>query len=140
MPASDLLLAAAKMNRGFAFHPNIDGYFLPTDVRSIYEKGAESHVPLLAGWNANEVDISVLLAPQKPTPKIFAQQAEARFDGDAPEFLKLYPAATDQEALHSAEALASDDFIVYSTWKWTDIQTKKYSLPSSNIASSRSRP
>lgn len=129
MPADDLLLAAAKMNRGFAFHPNIDGYFLPTDVRSIYEKGAESHVPLLAGWNANELDISVLLAPQEHTPKIFAQQAEARFDGDAPEFLKLYPAATDLQALHSAAALASDDFIVYSTWKWTDIHAKMSLAP-----------
>ena len=97
-------------------------------------------MPLLAGWNADEINISVLLAPQKPTARSFAEQAEARFDGDAPEFLKLYPAATDQEALHSAEALASDDFIVYSTWKWTDIQAKTSLAPSSNIASSRFQP
>lgn len=129
MPANDVLQAAAKMNRGFVFHPNIDGYFLPTDVRSIYEKGAQSHVPLLAGWNANELDISVRLAPQKPTAKSFAEQAQARFDGDASEFLKLYPAATDQEALLSAEALASDDFISFSTWKWMDMQTKTGKAP-----------
>jgi para-nitrobenzyl esterase len=129
MPADDLLQAAAKMNRGFVFHPNIDGYFLPTDVRSIYEKGAQSHVPLLAGWNANELDISVRLAPQKPTARSFAEQAQARFAGDAPEFLKLYPAATDQEALLSAEALASDDFISFSTWKWMDMQTKTGDAP-----------
>ena len=129
MPANDVLQAAAKMNRGFVFQPNIDGHFLPTDVRSIYEKGAQSHVALLAGWNANELDISVQLAPQKPTPKSFAEQAEARFDGDAHEFLKLYPAATDQEALHSAEALASDDFISFSTWKWMDMQTKTGKAP-----------
>jgi para-nitrobenzyl esterase len=129
MPANDLLEAAAKMNRGFAFHPNIDGYFLPTDVRTIYENGAQSHVPLLAGWNANELDISVRLAPQQPTAKSFAAQAEARFDGDAPEFLRLYPAATDPEALLSAEALASDDFISFSTWKWMDLQTKTGDAP-----------
>jgi para-nitrobenzyl esterase len=129
MPANDLLQAAAKMNRGFVFKPNIDGYFLTTDLRPIYEKGAQSHVPLLAGWNANELDISVRLAPEEPTAKSFTEQAQARFAGDASEFLKLYPAATDREALLSAEALASDDFISFSTWKWMDMQTKTGDAP-----------
>src|SRR5262249_52464890 len=40
----------------------------------------------------------------------------------AGEFLKLYPASTDQEALESAEALATDDFMGYSTWKWLNVQ------------------
>lgn len=128
-PANELLQAAAQHNKGFEFRPNIDGYFLPTDVRRIYEKGQQSHVPLLAGWNADEVKISVLLNPHKPTPKSFAEQAEARFDGDASEFLKLYPAATDPEVLLSAEALASDDFIIFSTWKWTDLQSKTGDAP-----------
>ncbi|MFZ1031681.1 MAG: carboxylesterase family protein [Candidatus Acidiferrales bacterium] len=128
-PANDLLQAAAQHNKGSDFHPNIDGYFLTTEVRTIYEKGAQSHVPLLAGWNADENKMSVLLAPQKPTARSFAEQAQARFDGDASEFLKLYPAATDQEALLSAEALAGDDFIAFSTWKCTDIQAKTGDAP-----------
>jgi para-nitrobenzyl esterase len=123
-PAHELLQAAADKQRGFAFRPNIDGYFLSSDVRTIYEQGAQSHIPLLAGWNADEDKMSVLLAPQKPTAKSFAEQAQARFGDQASEFLKLYPAATDEEALLSAEALAGDDFIAFSTWKWTDIQAK----------------
>jgi para-nitrobenzyl esterase len=107
--ADELLQAAAQKNRGFAFAPNIDGYFLSTDVRPIYEQGAQSHIPLLAGWNADEDKMSVLLAPQKPTANSFAEQAQARFGDQAWEFLKLYPAATDEEALRSAEALAGDD-------------------------------
>jgi para-nitrobenzyl esterase len=129
MPANDVLQAAAKMNRGFVFQPNIDGYFLPADVRSIYEKGAQSHIPVLAGWNADENKTSILLAPQRPTAKRFAEEALARFGNEAPEFLKLYPAATNQEALLSAEALAGDDFIAFSTWKWTDIQAKTGDAP-----------
>jgi para-nitrobenzyl esterase len=128
-PANDLLRAAAQHNKGSDFHPNIDGYFLTTEVRTIYEKGAQSHVPLLAGWNADENKMSVLLAPQRPTAKSFAEEARARFGDEAPEFLKLYPAATDREALLSAEALASDDFIAFSTWKWTDIQAKTGDAP-----------
>jgi para-nitrobenzyl esterase len=128
-PADELLQAAADKKRGFTFRPNIDGYFLSIDVRTIYEHGAQSHVPLLAGWNADEGKMSVLLAPQKPTAKSFAEQAQARFGDQAAEFLKLYPAATDQEALLSAEALEGDDFIAFATWKWTDIQVKTGNAP-----------
>jgi para-nitrobenzyl esterase len=128
-PADELLQAAADKKRGFAFRPNIDGHFLPTEVRTIYEQGAQSHIPLLAGWNADEGKMSVLLGPQKTTAKSFAEQAQARFGDQAPAFLKLYPAATDQEALLSAEALAGDDFIAFSTWKWTDLQTKTGDAP-----------
>jgi para-nitrobenzyl esterase len=128
-PANDLLQAAAKDNRGFGFGPNLDGYFLPASVRAIYEHGSQSHVPLLAGWNADEGKLEVLLNPQKPSPRSFADQAQARFGEQAHQFLKLYPAATDQEAMASAEALAGDDFIVYSTWKWIDLHRKTSGAP-----------
>jgi len=128
-PGNDLLQAAAKNNRGFGFSPDIDGYFLPTVALAIYAQGAQSHVPLLAGWNADEGKMFVLFAPQKPTAKSFAELAQSRFGDHAAEFLKLYPAATDQEALLSAEALASDDFIAYSTWKWIDMQRQTGNAP-----------
>lgn len=128
-PGDELLQAAAKQNRGFGFGPNIDGYFLRTDALTIYTEGAQSHVPLLAGWNADEGKMFAHLAPQKPTAKTFEKQARARFLDQAGEFLKLYPASTDQEALLSAEALAGDDFIAYSTWKWIDMQAKTGNAP-----------
>ena len=123
-PGDELLQAAAKENRGFGFGPNVDGYFLPASVLSAYTEGAQSHVPLLAGWNADEGKMFVLFAPQKPTAKSFAELAQARFGDQATEFLKLYPATTDQEAMLSAEALAGDDFTIFPTWKWVDMQRK----------------
>src|SRR6516162_652163 len=60
-PANDLLQAAAQHNRGFDFGPNVDGYFLPVEVEAIYARGEQSHVPLLAGWNADEGKMQVLL-------------------------------------------------------------------------------
>jgi Carboxylesterase type B len=122
--ADDLLQAAAKQNRGFIFGPNIDGYFLPASVHSIYAKGEQCHVSLLAGWNADEGKLNVLMNPQKPTSKTFTESAQNRFGDKTAEFLKLYPASNDDEALVSAETLASDDFIAYSTWKWMDMQSK----------------
>jgi para-nitrobenzyl esterase len=123
-PADELLQAAAKRNRGFGFGVDIDGYFLSTDVPAIYAQGDQSHVPLLAGWNADEGKMLVLFNPLKPTAKSFAEQASTRFGDQAPEFLKYYPANTDQQALVSAEALASDDFIAFATWKWIEMQRK----------------
>jgi len=128
-PAKELLEAAAQHNHGFDFWPNADGYCLTEDPQATYAKGEQCHVPLLAGWNADENKLAVLLAPQKPTAKSFADQARARFGDQAGEFLKLYPANTDEEALKSAEALAGDDFIAFSTWKWIDMQRKTASAP-----------
>jgi para-nitrobenzyl esterase len=127
----ELLQTAAKLDRGanFPFHPNVDGYFLPVDVRTIFTRGDQSKVPLLAGWNADEGKVFVLLNPQKPTTKSFADLAHARFGDAAPEFLKLYPASTDEEAARSAQAYAGDDFIAFSTWKWLDLQLRTGSAP-----------
>jgi para-nitrobenzyl esterase len=128
-PADELLQAAAKQNRGFGFGPNIDGYYLASDVESIYAQGKQSQVPLLAGWNADEGKMFVLFNPQKPTAKTFADQAHERFGEEADRFLKLYPATTDEEAISSAEALAGDDFIAFATWKWIDLQRRTGSSP-----------
>jgi len=128
-PADDLLQAAAKLNRGFGFGASIDGYYLPADLETIYAQGAQSHVPLLAGWNADEGKMFILFNPQKPTAKSFAEQAHARFGDHAEEFLKLYPATSDPEAVLSAQALAGDDFIASATWKWIDMQRKTGNSP-----------
>jgi para-nitrobenzyl esterase len=123
-PAEELLQAAAKQERSFAFGPNIDGYFLPSNIESIYAQGKQSQVPLLAGWNADEGKIFVVTSPEKPTAKSSGEQARTRFGEDAAEFLKLYPASTDEQAILSAEALAGDDFIAFSTWKWLEMLHK----------------
>jgi para-nitrobenzyl esterase len=128
-PANELLEAAAKRNRGFDFWPNVDGYYLPEAVSDIFAKGEQSRARLLAGWNADEAKMGVLLAPGKPTAKSFEVKARERFGDQADEFLKLYTAKTDDEALASAEALAGDDFIAFATWKWIDMQRKTAKVP-----------
>jgi para-nitrobenzyl esterase len=123
-PADELLQAAAKLNRGFDFGPNIDGYFLPSDVESIFAHGKQGPIPLLAGWNADEGKVMVLFSPQMPTARSFSDEAKQRFGDHAAEFLKLYPARSDAQAVLSAEQLAGDDFIIFSTWKWLNMQAR----------------
>ena len=122
--SSDLLAEAMKKNNGMSFWPIVDGYFLPTDVPSIYAKDKQAQVPLLAGWNADEIRISVMMANEKPTAKNFPNSLREQFKDKADAAAKVYAASTDEEALRSAGDLASDLFIVYGTWKWIDTQAK----------------
>jgi para-nitrobenzyl esterase len=73
--------------------------------------------------------MSFLSAPQKTTARSFAELAHSRFGGDAAEFLKLYPADSDERARTSAEELADDDFSGFSTWKWIEMHRKTGNSP-----------
>ncbi len=119
----EVLDAAGKMRAWFS--PNLDGYFLTEDVWTTFAAGRQAHVPLLAGWNADEVRAGVVLAKEKPTAKTFAENARKQFGDQADAILKAYPAATDAEALEAAASLASDMFIGHATWRWveTHLQT-----------------
>ena len=114
-PADELLAAASK--RGMVgFSPNIDGYFLPEDVRAIYAAGKQAPVPLLAGWNRDEVGFP------PATPQQFKERARKMYGDKADDFLKVFPADTDEQAWRSAHDLGRDQFIAYSTWKWVEMQ------------------
>ena len=118
--ASELLDATTKQHKVY-FAPNIDGYFLPEDVYSIYAKGKQSRVPLLAGWNADEGNYRSFFAKEEPSVKNYAARASEVFGDKAAAFLKAYPGETDAEARRSAQDLAGDQFIAYSTWKWIEM-------------------
>lgn len=120
-PAASILDAARKAPM-LGFRPNIDGYVLPRDVYAIYAEHQQAAVPLLAGWNADEARGGVVLATPRPTSQSFTDRVRADYGSDADALLKLYPAASDAEALESAAALASDMFIGYCTWKWIGMQ------------------
>jgi para-nitrobenzyl esterase len=119
-PADEILQAALKQDLPL-FFPNIDGYFLPEDVSAIYAGGKQSHVPLIAGWNADEGNFQSFFDKAEPTAQRFAERAQALFGDQAANFVKLYPADTDDMAKRSAQDYSGDNFIAYSTWKWLEM-------------------
>ena len=121
IPAMQLLEAAARPG-AFRFSLSVDGYFFPKPPSQIYAAGEQAHVPLLVGWNSEEMNYRALLGPNDATPESFKATVERLYGEHAGEVLKLYPAATNEEAAASATALASDRFIAYSTWKWAEMQ------------------
>lgn len=131
IPAEQLMKESMKEIPGMHVHfgPVIDGWFLPESVPAIYAAGQQAHVPLLAGWNKDEMRSAVIYANPQPTAESFKQEAEAKFGPEAADFLKLYPANTNAEAVRSAGDLASDRFIVYSTWRWLEAQVETGNSP-----------
>jgi len=94
MPWTDLF---ASVPNGPRFGPVIDGHVLPA-------KGFVNDVPTLVGSNADENGAS-------PNPNITLAQfkAQAQRLGDlATEFLKAYPASTDDQARAGANEAARD--------------------------------
>jgi para-nitrobenzyl esterase len=113
IPAQQLL--EAKPPAGVRFAPDIDGYFLPESVQAIFAAKKQNDVALLAGWNHDEGGVL-----EKTTVDSFKAEADKQFGAKAPEFLTLFPASTDAEAIRSASDLAAARFIAFSTWKWLE--------------------
>ncbi len=130
IPAQKLLEAfAPPQSPGFDFGPDVDGYFLPESVPAIFAAGKQSDVPLLAGWNHDEGSYEVVFNPKKPTAESMKADAHKEFGDKAAEFLRLYPIDTDEHVLRSAEDLAGDRFIAWSTWEWIESQSKTGKQP-----------
>jgi para-nitrobenzyl esterase len=138
LPGERVLQAALEAQPWFA--PTIDGHFLVEDVAVTFAKGQQAQVPLLAGWNADEIRAGVVLAREKPTAASFAADVRRRFGDHADALLKVYPASTDAEALESAAALASDLFMGQWTWKWIETHARTGRAPVYRYAFDRKIP
>jgi para-nitrobenzyl esterase len=130
VPAEKLLEVFGKPGPdGFAFGPDVDGYFLPEPVPAIFAAGKQNDVPLLAGWNHDEGSFEIAFSPQKPTADSLKAGAQKEFGEKAAEALKLYPIDTDEHVLRSALDFAGDQFIAFSTWAWMESQSKTGKQP-----------
>jgi len=123
---TDQILEGAKKKGTTGFAPDIDGRVLTEPVPDTYAAGKQAHVPLLAGWNADE---GSFFAMHGMTVAQWHGMAESLFKDRADEFLKLYPGDTDAQALRSAIDYGSDAFIAFGTWKWIEAQRKTGDAP-----------
>jgi para-nitrobenzyl esterase len=139
IPAADLLKAAAAQG-AFRTAAVVDGYFLPKDPIAIFKAGEQAKVPLLVGWNSAEVPYQALLGADAPTPENYMKKLKSEYGDQAERVSKLYPGTTEDEVLRSATALASDRFIVFSTWKWADLHSKTSGQPVYRYVFSKTKP
>jgi para-nitrobenzyl esterase len=125
---------------GLRFGPNIDSYFLPETLTTIFEAGEQAKVPLLAGSNSMEQSARSILAASEPTPDNFAGAVRKLYGENASEVLKVYNGSTPDEIMQVAMDLASARFISHGTWKWTELQMKTGGKPVYRYLYTRIRP
>ena len=139
IPAEQLLEATAKPNTP-RFSATVDGYFFPKTPVEIFAAGQQAHVPLLAGWNSEEMGYRALMGREEPTLENYKKTVEKLYGNRGEAALKEYPATSDAEVERVATDLAGDRFIGYSTWKWIDMQSKTGGKPVYRYFYERPRP
>lgn len=122
------------------FSPTVDGYFFPKNPVEIFRAGEQADIPLLLGWNSQEMSYQFLMQGKEPTPGNFEAIVKQLYGENAQRILELYPASTKEETIQSATALAADRFIAFSTWKWSDLHSETSSSPVYRYFYARPRP
>ncbi|MBL0156767.1 MAG: carboxylesterase family protein [Bryobacterales bacterium] len=122
MTAQQILDGAAKARARFSV--TVDGYFFPESPDALYAAGKQAKVPLLAGWNSEEMSGRALLGAQPATKESYEKIVRKLYGDQAEDVLKAYSGATPDEVLQAATDLSGDRFIGFSTWKWIDVQAK----------------
>jgi para-nitrobenzyl esterase len=121
LSAEQILKASVKMGRGGY---TLDGYFFPKSALDIFKAGEQAKVPMLVGWNSEEGNWRNILGKDKPTTENYTKAIQKMYGGQASDILKVYHADNDAEVEAVATDLASDRFIGFSTWRWSDLQAK----------------
>ena len=77
--------------------PVIDSYFFPKDPAEIYARGEQNKVSIIAGSNKDEGTFFL----QPTTAAAWKERVERRFGDKAGDYLRLYPATSDEVATQS---------------------------------------
>lgn len=139
MPAEQLLQATSNPGYG-RFSVVVDGYFFPKSPIDIYKAGEQAKVPLLVGWNSQESGYQGILGKDTPTVSNYTQAVQKMFGDKAQDILAAYQATTDADVQTVATKLASDRFIGFSTWRWSDVQSQTSNKPVYRYMYARPRP
>jgi para-nitrobenzyl esterase len=111
----------------------VDGYVIPEDISLTFQAGKENAVDVLTGSNKDEANFGIC-GPTAGlvgrgggstlTVDAFKTAAERKYGELAPEYLKLYPAMTDDQARHAAHEACADE-ITWNMRQWAAAEAKK---------------
>ena len=125
LPTQTVLDAFVKPG-GPDYGPVIDGKFLPQPIDQVYAAGGQAHVPLLAGWNRDEGDVTGLTT----TAQAWTDQAWTHFGVHVDAFMALYPAVADEpQALRNFTDYKGETFIICSTFDWIEAHRRTGGAP-----------
>jgi para-nitrobenzyl esterase len=106
LPAATLMPPdSQQFGEGPQFSMVVDGWFFPDDPAKILADAKQNDVPLITGWVANDYR---LMSGATLSAEEFRKQATERYGPMAEDFLKLYPAGSDADAVQSQMESARD--------------------------------
>jgi carboxylesterase type B len=107
----------------------VDGYFMTASVRETVARGQQNDVPVLTGVNLGEIGGS-MMGPGGPVSlESYRNTTRERYGDLADEFLRLYPATTDEEAT-AAQTQRSRDTSLVSMYLWSRERARNSETPS----------
>ena len=118
---------------------NLDGYLLPKTLPEIFAAGEQAQVPLLLGWNSGELPAGAFARPPF-TREAFDASIAGRFPDHPEKLAELYGGSEGQALEQSISDFGSDNWIVFSTWKWFDLHRKNSDQPVYRYLYSKLRP
>ncbi len=127
LPAPAPAAGGAPAAPALRFSTIVDGYMLPASVREVVAQGKHNDVPVLTGANLGE--LGGISGPQAAvTLASFTERARRTYGPMADEYLKLYPAANDEQAAR-AQAEGSRDQSLVSMYLWARERAKTSKTP-----------
>jgi para-nitrobenzyl esterase len=101
MDGQALTFAAARS--GSRPTGTIDGWALPRQIVDTLDRREQALVPVLAGFNRDEIETLMRIMPPLPAaPDVYEGEIRGRYGDLAPEFLRLYPGADVKDSMMAA--------------------------------------
>jgi para-nitrobenzyl esterase len=117
IPAATLL--AAPFRSGIS----VDGWVLPSDVRTIFAQKAQANVPVLAGSNADEWTTLSNPAQFPKTMADYRKRVEGQFGASVKEYDAAYPVRTEADIAGATLAVGRDATFSLEMRTWVRMVT-----------------
>jgi para-nitrobenzyl esterase len=103
----------------------IDGHVHPDRVMDVFQRGAQNDMPLISGATSDEGTTQ----PPITTLTEFERRARTEYGDLADEFLRLFPARNDAEAMLASCRAVGTRVFNWENWTWANMQVRTGRAP-----------
>lgn len=112
--------AIIEATGGTQFWPVVDGEAITGDQYKLYQEGKYNDVDILVGYNSDEGSLFVY----QMTMDMYKGMIGGQFGEWGKKAMEAYPATNDKEALYAVQDFFRDSAFGWSTWAWSNLQSK----------------
>jgi len=113
---------------GLQSRPVVDGYVMPEMPETLFAQGKQNAVPMLLSSTNGDLGSSQEFAQVK-TLEDFHKAAQSYFGSASGDFLKLFAASTDAEAVQQAQIVVANQGFGVANRDWARAEAKSSKLP-----------